>query len=118
MPLEFDVFKQHCDQNGYTKVVDQRTLKSSANIYAMWTRNNVKVEIKATKKDNIYVAGFGLNKEKLTLLKEELIQQGMTITQENAKHFCLKFQKDILGGFFELVNKYKIGLFFKKIIFC
>lgn len=104
MPIEFDIFKQECSQYGYTKVVDQRTLKSPANIYAMWTRKNVKVEIKANKKENIYVAGFGLNKEKLTLLKEELVQQGMVITKENSSHLCLKMENDILSGFFTLVN--------------
>ena len=104
MPLEFELFKEHCTQNGYTKVVDQRTLKASANIYAMWTRKNIKVEIKATKKENIYVAGFGLNKENLSLLKEELIQHGMVITKENSSHLCLKIEKDILTGFFTLVS--------------
>lgn len=104
MPIEFTKFQTKCNFYGYTKVVDQRTLKSPANIYAMWTRNNIKVEIKATKKENIYVAGFGLNKENLTLLKEELIQRGMTITKENSSHLCLKIEEDILGGFLVLVS--------------
>lgn len=103
MPIEFVEFEAKCKVYNYTRVVDQRTLKSSANIYAMWTRKNIKVEIKATKKENIYVAGFGLNKENLSVLKEELIQRGMTITKENSSHLCLKMEDDILGGFFTLV---------------
>lgn len=100
MPLEFSLFESTCNQNGYSKVIDQQN-----GIYAMWTRNGVKVEIKRQKtKGDMYVAGFGLNKEKLALLKEELTQRGMVITKENAKHFCLQFEKDILGGFFTLVN--------------
>lgn len=104
MPLEFVEFQSQCNTKGYTKVLDQRTLKAPANIYALWTRNNVKVEVKALKKENIYVAGFGLNKEKLSLLKEEFIQQGMVITKENASHFCLKIEQDIIKGLFTLVN--------------
>lgn len=104
MPIEFDLFAEQCNQRGYTKVVDQRQLKASANIYAMWTRNNVKVEVKATNKGNFYIAGFGLNNEKLTLLKEELISRGMVIVKENASHLNLKFQDDIFGGFFTLVD--------------
>ena len=103
MPIEFAEFEAKCRVYNYTKVVDQRTLKAAATIYAMWTRKNIKVEIKATKKENIYVAGFGLNKENLSVLKEELIQRGMTITKENSSHLCLKMEDDILGGFFTLV---------------
>jgi hypothetical protein len=100
MPLEFSLFESTCNQSGYTKVVDQKN-----GIYAMWTRNGVKVEIKRQKtKGDMYVAGQGLSKEKLTLLKEEFTQQGMILIKENAKHFCLKLQEDILGGFFILVN--------------
>lgn len=104
MPITFVEFQSQCNGKGYTKVVDQRQLKSPANIYALWTRNNVKVEVKALKKENIYVAGFGLNKEKLSLLKEELIQQGMVITKENSSHLCLKIEQDVIKGLFTLVD--------------
>jgi hypothetical protein len=104
MPIEFSLFEYSCNQKGYTNIVDQRTLKSPANIYAMRTRKNIKVEIKALRKENIYVAGHGLDNEKLSLLKEELIQRGMVITKENATHICLKIQKNILDGFFTLVD--------------
>lgn len=100
MPIEFDTFKQHCDQHGYTRVIDQLN-----GIYAMWTRNGVKVEIKRQKtKGDMYVAGQGLTTDKLALLKEELTLQGKVIIKANTKHFCLKFDQDILGGFFDLVN--------------
>lgn len=99
MPIEFSEFRDKCNFYGYTKVIDQRTLKSPANIYAMWTRKNIKIEIKATKKGNIYVAGFGLSKENLSLLKEELIQRGMVIIKENSSHLCLKIEEDVLSGF-------------------
>ena len=103
MPLEFDIFKLSCVQKGY-EAIDQRTHKDPGNIYAMWTRNGVKVEIKATRKTNIYVVGYGLTTEKRNLLKDELIVRGMKITKENKSHLWLEMDKDIMGGFFSLVT--------------
>lgn len=103
MPLDFDLFESRCQQLGY-KGVDQRKDKTPANIYSMRTRNGVKVEIKTTKKITSYVAGFGLNPEKLNLLKEELIGQGMVVIKANPTFLYIKFLDDILEGFFTLVN--------------
>lgn len=103
MPLDFSLFEARCNQLGY-KAVDQRTQKISSNIYAMRTRNGVKVEIKVTKSITSYVAGYGLNPEKLSLLKEELISQGMVIVKANPGFLYIKFLDDILEGFFTLAN--------------
>lgn len=103
MPVEFSHFKAKCDFYNY-KAIDQSLDKTPANIYSMRTRNGVKVEIKSTKKDSIYVAGQGLSSEKLTFLKEELISRGMVVVKVNAKHLWLELLDDVLGGFFILVS--------------
>ena len=103
MPIEFDLFENFCNQHGY-QAVDQRQDKIPGYIYALRTRNGVKVEIKARKQFASYVAGQGLNTEKLTLLKDELVLQGMVITKENAKHLYIELQEDILAGLLTLVK--------------
>ena len=103
MPIEFETFENFCTQHGY-KAVDQRKETGSGNIYYVKTRNGVKVEIKAKRDINIYVAGQGLNSQKLDLLKTELKSQGMVIIKVNAKHLLIELQDDILNGFLTLVN--------------
>lgn len=103
MPIEFQLFENFCIQHGY-KAVDQRKDKIPSNIYAIRTRNGVKVEIKTTKKITSYVAGFGLNTEKLDLLKIELESQGMIILKYNPTFLYIKFDNDILNGFLTLVK--------------
>jgi hypothetical protein len=103
MPIEFDLFENFCNQHGY-KAADQRQDKIPSNIYAIRTRNGVKVEIKVTKKITSYVAGFGLNSEKLELLRAELENQGMTILKDNPTFMYIKFQDDILAGFLTLIK--------------
>jgi hypothetical protein len=106
MPIEFSEFHAMCAKNGYTRIVDQRTLKTPANIYAMWTHNGVKVEIKVHKQKKIttYVAGQGLNSEKLEILKNEVESQNMVIQHVNSKHLLIQLQENVLEGFFTLVN--------------
>ena len=103
MPLEFDLFESFCTQHGY-KSVDQRTDKIPANIYSVKTKNGVKVEIKATKKIISYVAGYGLNSEKIELLKTELENQGMVILKYNPTFMYIQFDNDILNGFLTLIK--------------
>jgi len=103
MPLDFIVFKSFCDKHGY-EAVDQRLDKIPSNIYAMRTRNKVKVEIKKSKSITSYVAGQGLNSEKLELLKTELESCGMLIIKANAKHLLIELQDNILQGFLTLVK--------------
>jgi hypothetical protein len=103
MPIEFEIFENFCTQYGY-KAVDQRREPGSGNIYYVKTRNGVKVEIKAKRNINIYVAGQGLSSQKLDLLKTELKSQGMVLIKENAKHLLIELQDDILNGFLTLVN--------------
>lgn len=103
MPIEFELFENFCTQHGY-KAVDQRKDKVPSNIYAMRTKNNVKVEIKTTKKITSYVAGFGLNTEKIELLKSELESQGMIILKQNPTFLYIQFDNDILNGFLTLVK--------------
>lgn len=103
MPIEFELFENFCTQHGY-KAIDQRKDKIPSNIYAIRTKNNVKVEIKTTKKITSYVAGFGLNSEKLDLLKTELESQGMVILKYNPTFLYIQFDNDILNGFLTLVK--------------
>jgi hypothetical protein len=103
MPIEFQIFENFCTQHGY-KAVDQRKDKIPSNIYAIRTRNGVKVEIKTTKKITSYVAGFGLSSEKLDLLKIELESQGMIILKYNPTFLYIQFKNDILDGFLTLVK--------------
>jgi hypothetical protein len=104
MPVEFIEFKTCCESFGYHNAIDQRSDKTPANIYSIRTRNGVKVEIKATKKITSYVAGWGLNSEKLDLLKTELESQGMVILKYNPTFMYIKFSDDILNGFITLVK--------------
>lgn len=103
MPIEFELFENFCTQHGY-KAIDQRKEKGAGNIFYVKTRNGVKVEIKAKRNLNTYVAGQGLNSVKLDLLKTELKSQGMVIIKENAKHLLIELQNDILNGFLTLIN--------------
>jgi hypothetical protein len=103
MPIEFKIFENFCKQHGY-QAVDQLKETGSGNIYYVKTRNGVKVEIKAKRDINIYVAGQGLNSQKLDLLKTELKSQGMIIIKVNVKHLLIELQDDILNGFLTLVN--------------
>jgi len=104
MPVEFSNFKSFCESYGYHNAIDQRSDKTPANIYSMRTRNGVKVEIKSTKKITSYVAGWGLNSEKLDLLKTELEAQGMVILKCNPTFMYIQFADDILDGFITLVK--------------
>ena len=103
MPIEFSLFETLCNTHGY-KAVDQRNDKIPANIYHIKTRNGVKVEIKHNKKRDSYVAGQGLNSQKLAILTNELESHGMVIIQVNAKHLLIELQNDIFDGFLTLVN--------------
>jgi len=103
MPIEFALFETFCHAHGY-KAHDQRQDKSPSNIYAIRTKNNVKVEIKTTKKFSSYVAGYGLNSEKLEVLKTELESQGMVILKQNPTFLYIQFADDILDGFLTLVK--------------
>lgn len=104
MPIDFSVFKLFCESHGYHNAVDQRNDKTPANIYSIRTRNGVKVEIKTTKNITSYVAGWGLNSEKLDLLKSELETQGMVILKYNPTFMYIQFAEDILEGFITLVK--------------
>lgn len=107
MPIEFSEFHSMCALKGYTRIYDQRTFTPpEGNIFSMFTRNNVKVEIKVHKQKKIttYVAGEGLSPDKLVVLKNEIELQGMIIEQVNKKHLLIQLSADILNGFFELVN--------------
>jgi len=104
MPIDFSDFKTFCESHGYFNCVDQRKDNTPANIYSIRTRNGVKVEIKSTKKITSYVAGWGLNREKLDLLRTELESQDMVILKDNPTFMYIKFSDNILDGFITLVK--------------
>lgn len=104
MPVDFTVFANSCESRGY-KAVDQRaSFVDSANIFYIRTKNGVKVEIKALRNNSFYVAGQGLNEEKLSFLFEELTAKNKTILKRNKKHLHISFESSIIEGFWNLVE--------------
>lgn len=103
MPVDFKLFEDYCVRNGY-KAKDQRADKTPANIFSTYTRNGVKVEIKVTRNIPFYVAGHGLNEEKLNFLKDQLEQKGMVVLQKMAKFLKVQISIDILEGFQTLIS--------------
>lgn len=104
MPVEFGAFEASCLSRGYKNAVDQRASTPSANIYAMRTRNGVKVEIKVTHNKPYYVAGFGLNDYKLDFLETELENKKMVILARMAKFLKVQVQENVIDGFWTLVS--------------
>jgi hypothetical protein len=102
MPVDFAVFESEAITKGY-EPKDQRNDKTPAQIFALKTKNNVKVEIKYTKTVKCYVAGQGLNEKKLSALSEELVASAKTVTNK-AKHIHINFDGDIMSGFWTLVD--------------
>jgi hypothetical protein len=100
MPIEFEAFKSALEAKKYTRIVNQHN-----GIYAVWTLNNVKAEIKAHKQKKIvtYVAGQGLNSEKLDILATELETTGFTVTR-NAQHLLVDLMDDVLEGFLTFIS--------------
>lgn len=105
MPIQFSVFEEALKANNYSRIIDQRNDTKPANIYAVWTRNNVKAEIKAhtQKKIVTYVVGQGLSSEKLQILETELTTNNFTVTR-NKQHLLVTPQEDILAGFLTFVS--------------
>jgi hypothetical protein len=103
MPVDFIDFKSSCESRGY-EAVDQRASIPSSNIFAMRTRNGIKVEIKVTRNTPFYVAGHGLNDYKLNFLKTELDNKGMVILQQMAKFLKVEISTNVLEGFWTLVD--------------
>jgi hypothetical protein len=103
MPVDFGEFAAQATSRGY-EPKDQRKDKTPANIFALKTKNGVKVEIKATRSRTSYVAGYGLNAEKLQVLKDELEDRGMVIGKANPTFLCINFLDEILSGFWTLVG--------------
>ena len=103
MPVEFAEFKSQCESKGYLNAVDQRLHKTPSNIFAMRTRNGIKCEIKSSRDRAIYVAGFGLNDEKLQTVQEELESQGFEIVRRSL-FLCVSLHDDVLEGFWTLVQ--------------
>lgn len=104
MPVDFTDFAYSCESRGY-KAVDQRASTSdAANIFYIRTKNNVKVEIKALRAKSFYVAGQGLNADKLSFLYKELVANNKTILKQNKKHLHIDFEANIIEGFWNLVS--------------
>lgn len=104
MPVDFIEFKTSCESRGYLNAVDQRASIPASNIYAMRTRNGIKVEIKVTHNKPFYVAGHGLNDYKLNFLKTELEKKGMVILQQMAKFLKVQISDNVLEGFWTLAD--------------
>jgi hypothetical protein len=104
MPISFIDFKNSCEAREYTTAIDQRVSTKPANIFAMRTRNGVKVELKVTHNTPYYVTGFGLNPYKLQFLHDELQSRGMTILDKMAKFLKVELSTDILDGFWTLAS--------------
>lgn len=106
MPIDFEVFKATLEKLNYTRIVDQRLDKTPSNIYAVWTlKNNVKAEIKLHKQKKVatYVAGQGLNAEKLETLTAELEDNGFTVTRK-AQHILVNLADNVLEGFLIFIS--------------
>lgn len=103
MPLEFTTFDAQCIDRGYT-ATDQRLDKRPANIFAIKTKNRVKVEIK-TASSSGYVVGQGCKSEHLDILQEEIENAGLKLIKRNAKHMYFQFSEDIMQGFWLIVNR-------------
>jgi hypothetical protein len=103
MPVDFIDFRSSCESRGY-EAVDQRASIPSSNIFAMRTRNGIKVEIKVTRSTPFYVAGHGLNDYKLNFLKSELESKNMVILQQMAKFLKVEISANVLEGFWTLVD--------------
>lgn len=104
MPVEFSEFKSSCILRGYKNMVDQRALTPPANIFAMHTRNGVKVEIKVTHNTPYYVAGHGLNSFKLDFLEGELKNKNMVIIARMARFLKVQISKNVIDGFWTLAS--------------
>lgn len=104
MPVDFADFKASCESRGREAVDQRASLKDAANIFYIRTKNNVKVEIKSLRKKSLYVAGHGLNTDKLNFLRNELEQRGMVILEQMAKFIKVEISDDVLTGFWTLVD--------------
>jgi hypothetical protein len=108
MPIEFSVFDTAVkSKNSSARTENQQLAKDPANIFAAWTTNNVKVEIKLVRGECFYVAGFGLNDEKLATLKDEIIAKGMHLSSEKKGYIYIGIRENLLEGFgtlYDIIN--------------
>lgn len=108
MPLEFSVFDAAVkSKNSSARTENQQLAKDPANIFSAWTTNNVKVEIKLVRGECFYVAGFGLNNEKLATLKDEITAKGMHLSSEKKGYLYIDIRENLLEGFgtlYDIIN--------------
>lgn len=105
MPVEFSVFDSFIkDKRPKVKTLNQQESSQPANIFAAWTKNNVKVEIAVKTTGAGYVVGQGCNPENLDILKAEIQKSGLVLTKTNAKHMYVGFADDVLAGFYTLFD--------------
>jgi hypothetical protein len=102
MPITFEVFKKACADRGYTSRISDYSARdiSPTNVFVMFTKNNIKTEIKLKN----YTIGYGRTNEELDVLEEVMRERGFPIKSRNAL-LNIDFEKgvDVLERFWEIV---------------
>lgn len=101
MPVAWADFKAVCDANGY-RTVNQQEYISPQNIFAAFTNNGTKAEIKPTK----YTVGFGRTAEERLVIREELTAKGYTVHPDTGKTFVdIDLNtSSVMDGFMDLMT--------------
>lgn len=97
--ISFDKFQALCGDRGYVAKEEP-----SNNLYYVRTKNRVKTEISYAK-NLTYTIGYGCKSDELTLLADEVISKGFTISKSGKKFIRLSAVNDdtLMPKFWELV---------------
>lgn len=97
MPMTFEEFKASCISHGYTdRIYDY------GSFYVMYTRNNIKTEIKA----RWYTVGYGRSQEDLDVLEESLRNAGFPIKARKNSVINIDFieGESVIDKFWEIIE--------------
>lgn len=101
LPVTWEEFKAICDAHGY-RSVNQQEYKQKQNIFAAFTNNGTKAEIKPEK----YTVGFGRTDEERLVIREELTAKGYNVHPDTGKTFIdidLNLES-VMAGFIDLMT--------------
>lgn len=101
LSVNYATFEQQAQERGY-----EATVQLTDKLFAIRTRNSVKMEIKYIKKQATYLIGYGLRPDMLTILNED-IRERFDIQEERAKCTLVELtgttEAEILSAFWNLV---------------